>query len=71
MLTTAQPNGRLYCTLHWFFFSPAPILPAQTHKGIHGKNSMKMKEIFKNVSSTQENKEISLLLPILMMCTTM
>lgn len=28
MLTTAQPNGRLYCTLHRFFFSPAPILPA-------------------------------------------
>lgn len=74
MLTTAQPNGRLYCTLHWFFFSPAPILPAQTHKGIHGKNSMKMKarEFFKNVSSTQENKEeTSQLLPILMMCTTM
>lgn len=32
MLTTAQPNGRLYCTLHRFFFSPAPILPAHTHK---------------------------------------
>lgn len=30
MLTTAQPNGRLYCTLHTFFFSPAPILPADT-----------------------------------------
>lgn len=29
MLTTAQPKGRRYCTLHWFFFSPAPILPAQ------------------------------------------
>lgn len=29
MLTTAQPNGRLYCTLHRFFFSPAPILPAE------------------------------------------
>lgn len=28
MLTTAQPNGRRYCTLHRFFFSPAPILPA-------------------------------------------
>lgn len=28
MLTTAQPNGRLYGTLHRFFFSPAPILPA-------------------------------------------
>lgn len=28
MLTTAQPNGLLYCTLHRFFFSPAPILPA-------------------------------------------
>lgn len=28
MLTTAQPKGRRYCTLHRFFFSPAPILPA-------------------------------------------
>lgn len=33
MLTTAQPNGRRYCTLHRFFFSPAPILPARRGGG--------------------------------------
>ncbi len=35
MLTTAQPNGRLYCTLHMFFFSPAPILPTHTTISAH------------------------------------
>lgn len=27
ILRTAQPKGRLYCTLQAFFFSPAPIRP--------------------------------------------
>lgn len=29
ILRTAQPKGRLYCTLQAFFFSPAPIRPAK------------------------------------------
>lgn len=29
ILSTAQPKGRLYCTLQAFFFSPAPIRPAK------------------------------------------
>lgn len=50
ILRTAQPKGRLYCTLQAFFFSPAPIRPAK-------QNTYLMHNSWKCVSKTTEGRQ--------------